>query len=310
MFPGSHQLFSVYSTHQASPDVSTFMRDISLSLVFLVASSYCGWAIYGPSLTRADVSVAVAACREANFTRGAEITKALHNHGPDQILQVFGDGLREWRATAQTSALYPARAFCIHELVPRDLIPPQVDPDTARQPPPAVARFHGLGILYRYYEPDGGWVLVKDPVDLEDLATNYLGSRWGREAFLLMTRLGWSRGECREGPDQFRAVIKHGESFLKDYPESEVSDGVRMELANAYATWWNVSRDKPKPPYSSPEPYKAGAEEAKQRAIKLYQDYLKRQKTPAKDVQDRLKALQENPKGSNEYDYFCEGYED
>jgi hypothetical protein len=126
----------------------------------------------------------------------------------------------------------------------------------------------------------------------------------------MMTQLGWSQGECQEGPDQFREVIKHSEEFLRDYPQTEVSDSVRLELANAYATWWNLSQGEPNPPYSSPERYRLGAEKAKQRAIELYREYLSQQKTPAQDVLHRFKALQENPKGTDEYDYFCADYED
>jgi len=46
------------------------------------------------------------------------------------------------------------------------------------------------------------------------------------------------------------------------------------------------------------------------RAIKLYQQFLSAQKNPKPDIEKRLKNLQENPKGSNEWDYFCGDYED
>jgi hypothetical protein len=51
-------------------------------------------------------------------------------------------------------------------------------------------------------------------------------------------------------------VIKRGEKFLKDYLQSEVSENIRLELAHAYATWWNLSRDEPNPPYSTPETHR------------------------------------------------------
>lgn len=173
-----------------------------------------------------------------------------------------------------------------------------------------MLQFHGLGIEYFYYDSDDAWTLKEDPVDLSQLAAEYLDSRWGQQAFLMMTRLGWSHGACQEGPDQFREVIKHGENFLRIYPESEVSNSVRLEMANAYATWWNASRRAPNLPYSSSEPYMAGAEEAKQRAIELYRDYLKMQKNPEETALQRLSALEKDPKGSNKFDYLCEDYED
>jgi len=55
-----------------------------------------------------------------------------------------------------------------------------------------------------------------------------------------------------------------------------------------------------------PDPYKARADAPKQRAIELYQHRLNRQKPPpVEDTRRRLKELQENPKGSNQFDHFC-----
>jgi hypothetical protein len=285
------------------------MKRIWLISVMLLGCSHSCFAIYGPSLARADAPVALRACQEANFARGQEITKAMQSGDSAQILLVLGDALSEWRATPSASFHYTARAFCIHELVPSQL-PPSPDPTRTLLPTTEVLRFQELGITYFYYGPDAEWVLRDDPVDLNQLATQHLDSPWGRRAFLMMTRLGWSQGACKEGPDQFREVIKRGEKFLGDYPQSEVSDNIRLELAHAYETWWNLSRGEPNPPYSSPEKYRRGSDAAKQRAIELYKEYLSRQKTPEKDVGIRLKALQDNPKGSNEYDYFCPDYED
>jgi hypothetical protein len=285
------------------------MRNIWLSVVVVVTCSRFGWAIYGPSLTRADNAVAMRACQEASFVRGAEIVNAMRGGHPAEIERILGNALKEWKATPETSAFYAARAFCIHELVPNRLPAGSQDLATERVPTLDVARFRDLGLEYFYYGPDGEWTLREDPVDLNELAAKHLDSRWGRHAFLMMTLMGWSEGACQEGPDQFRKVIKHGERFLKQYPGSEVSNRVRLELANAYATWWNVSQMEPDE-YSNPANYKAGAPQAKRRAIELYQQYIKAQRTPGVDVRKRLKALQKNPKGSNELDYFCEDYED
>jgi hypothetical protein len=185
-----------------------------------------------------------------------------------------------------------------------------------------VGRFQELGLEYFYYEPDGRWVLRKNPVDLDELATRYLESQWGRQAFLMMTQLGWSQGACAEGPDQFREVIKHGTEFLFAYPASEVSDEVRLEMAGAYATWWNLSRDEnasawsnlsPDGTASGPSPtgrYKEGAKEAKEAAITLYRTYLSAHQDDTRKLQIQLRELQENPKGSNTFEYFCADYED
>jgi len=220
--------------------------------------------------------------------------------------------MKEWSQTPKASSLYPARAFCLHELVPSILEhkgSEDASPAVWREPTSPVLRFKALGIEYYYYGPDGAWRPSKNPVDLNELATEYLDSRWGRQAFLMMTQLGWSQGACQEGPDQFRSVVKRGEAFLAKYPNTEVSNSVRLEMANAYATWWNVANREPDG-YTNPENYKTGAQRAKHRAIELYEQYSSTHQAPDPKTQERLKALKENPKGSNTWDYLCEDYED
>jgi len=288
------------------------MARSGLSALILIACSNPAWAIYGPDLVRADRAVASQACQEADFQQSRQIAKAVASGKPDEILQVLDSATKEWRKTPKASPLYPARAFCLHELVPSILEPKgagQTDPTTWRQPTPAIVEFKKLGVEYYYYDPDGAWRPSTNPVDLTLLATEFLNSRWGREAFLMMTKLGWSKGACQEGPDQFRMVIKRGEAFLAKYPASEVSGSLRLEVANAYATWWNVANMEPDA-YTDPSRYKAGAANAKRRAIDLYQQFLSVQKKPRPDVEKRLKDLRENPKGSNEWNYLCEDYED
>lgn len=291
----------------------TFMKSIWLSSVMLFVCTLPAEAIYGPGLTRATPAVSLRACREADFTHSNQIIKAMQRGDPAAILRVVGGALKEWRATPATSTLYPARSLCIHDLIPNKL-PPSSDqasptPQSEILPTPTVDDFLELGIKYFYYEPDRAWVLRENPVDLNQLAAKYLYSRWGREAFLLMTQLGWSQGSCMEGPDQFRQVIKHGTKFLADYPKSEISDDIRLETANAYATWWNLSVET-NTNYYSPARYKPGARNAKQAAITLYQEYLSSQKKSVPAVQIQLKALKNNPNGSNSFDYFCADYED
>lgn len=287
-------------------------RRKALLVPALVACSHLAWAIYGPDLVRSEPAIASSACKEANFQQSRQIATAVASGTPDDILQVLGGAMRQWRETARTSPLYPARAFCLHELVPSVLEPKGatgMNPAIWWEPTSAVAKFKEIGIEYYYYSPDGAWRPAQNPVDFIQLATDYLGSHWGRQAFLMMTELGWSKGACQEGPDQFRMVISHGEAFLRRYPASEISDRIRLEVANAYATWWNVANMEPDT-YTDPSRYKAGAAEARRRSIELYKQFLTAQKIRNPEVEKRLKNLRENPKGSNEWDYFCEDYED
>lgn len=306
------------------------MKRLWLVAATVLGCSQPGFAMYGPSLIRVDPSISTVACIESNFSHSQQIADALRNGNPVAVVELLGADLAELRKTPSTSALYPAMAFCIHELVPRSL-GPNTDPSTRTFPTADVKRFESLGIEYFYYEPDGQWTLSEDPVDLDQLATTRLDSRWGREAFVMMTHIGWSKGACREGPNQFLEVIKHGKRFLSEYPNSEVSAEVRLSMAKAYATWWNLSREdanslrENNPVYakwfnhsregtnsdsSSVNIYERGSQEAKQAAIELYREYLNSRKEPDQQVQRRLNDLLENPNGSHTFDYFCGDYED
>jgi hypothetical protein len=312
------------------------MKRLWLVAAIMAGCSQPGFAIYGPSLIRADRSVSSVACIESNFSHSQQIAEALPKDAEAltkddvaAILNVLGEALTELQNTPATSDLYPARSFCIHELAPESLAANEAK--SLRTVPTAdVKRFESLGLEYIYYEPDGRWTLRKDPVDLRQLATMHLDSRWGREAFLMMTRLGWSEGGCIEGPNQFLEVIQHGKQFLNEFPESEVSSDVRLEMADAYATWWNLSREdanslKNSPLYTewlktsrqdttsdspSTNVYIRGSQEAKQAAIELYREYLSSGKWPDQDVQVRLQDLIENANGSNMFEYFCAEFDD
>jgi hypothetical protein len=294
------------------------MRGVWLLAAIFLGYTQLGFAIYGPSLTRADPAVSLRACQEAGFTHARQIARAMQSRSPSVSLSVLGDALQELHGTSSTAALYPARAFCVHELVPVSLAANSTR-ETRKLPTPEVSEFATLGLKYVYYEPDDRWVLRQNPVDLNELAAKYLGSRWGRQAFLMMTWLGWSQGSCQEGPDQFREVIAHGKSFLRVYPDTEVSDDIRLAMANAYETWWNLSLARNPPDGTAKKDgwtnnYVNGAKEAREAAIGLYRSYLAKQKVrqpgAIQDVQHRLKQLRDNPNGSNTYDYFCGDYED
>jgi hypothetical protein len=306
------------------------MKRFWLLAAIVVGGSQLGFALNDPSLVREDPRLSSLACIDANFSHSQQIAGALRNGGTNAILQVLADALTELQKTPATNDLYPARAFCIHELVPPSLSA-NTDASLRTVPTAEVKQFESLGMEYFFYEPDARWNLREDPVDFVRLATRRLDSRWGREAFVMMTHLGWSEGGCREGPNQFLEVIQRSKRFLNEFPESEVSAEVRLSMANAYATWWNLSREDANslrannPVYaerldksregansdsSSVNPYDRGAEEAKDTAIELYREYLTSRNESDQEVQVRLKDLLDNPHGSNTFDYFCGGYED
>jgi hypothetical protein len=282
----------------ASADVLRMRIVVAVSLLFLTSAR--SWAAYSPALARADSLLAIQACREAAFSQGRAIGRAVQSKNLTDIKNVLGAALKEWRATALTSPTYPAKAFCIHELIPASLPKGSGAVDEAK-------RFEVLGVVYVYYEPDDAYLLRGNPVDLAQLAITCIRSPWGQQAFLMMTRLGWSQGACQEGPDQFKAVIAHGHEFLKRFPDSAVAPAIRLEVAKAYTTWWNLSqhlRDR----YVNPDAYKAGAETARRKAIELYLN--PRMKALADHtVPERVRALRSRS-STNTYDYFCADYED
>lgn len=287
------------------------MRSILALTAVLFATSQLGFAIYGPGLVRAAPEISLRACQEAHFENGSAIIRAMKDRRATVVADVISSALTQLLNTPADSQLYPARAFCVHELVP-PYLPSTEQRSLAETPTAEVLRFRSLNLPYFFYPPDGAWILPKNPVDLEQLATSYLNSIWGREAFLMMTQLGWSKGACEEGPDQFREVILRGKPFVERYPDSEVTDDVELALANAYATWWNLSRDPSRATGAAGNPYVRGAEEAKGQAIEFYSRYLLSPKVTDQDsaVRQRLAAIVSNSGGSDTYDYFCEDYED
>jgi hypothetical protein len=283
----------------------------ALALIF-VLNCRASFAIYGPSLARADKETSKLACHEAQFTQGDAIQDALQNEQISKIVSVLPNALKELKETAPNSSLYPSRAFCVHELVPSSLPADRQSRLSSPAALPALAALRSIGLDYFYYEPDASWTLRKDPVDLETLATKYLDSRWGRQAFLMMTHLGWSKGGCQEGPDQFRLVIQHGEVFLRRFPNSEVSNDVRLAVADAYATWWSLAQDQQS---GKANIYLKGATRAKNQAIALYQICLQHDGQPLpqssqQQAELRLKRLLSDVAGPNTYDYYCGDYAD
>lgn len=286
------------------------MRILCLSVILAACFPQFGRAEYGPLLARIDPAIAARACAEANFREGKAINHGLKSGKPAEIENVLQTALIELRATDRTSTNYPARAFCIHELVPSGLSPGKGPIAVhGKGPTDDVRRFLALGIVYKYYDPDDSWKLRVGPVDLTDLAENHLDSPWGRQAFLMMTWMGWSQGACQEGPDQFREVIRHGEEFLNKLPNSEISADVRLEVAKAYTTWWDLSRSRPDQSID-PRKYEPGAEQARKKAILLYLFYLAGQKQDSPKIQETVKALEGKGDQQPSYDYFCEDYED
>jgi hypothetical protein len=287
------------------------MRIFRLFFISMLLFPCCGWAEYGPLLTRVDPALASQACQEAGFTQREAIVSAVRSQNSTEIENVLGLALEELKTENRSSTKYAAKAFCVHEIIP-SLLPAARNSirGHVEEPTNDVKKFRSMGIIYKFYDPDGSWKLREGPVDLPDLATKYLNSIWGRRAFLMMTQIGWSEGACQEGPDQFREVIKHGEAFLSKFPNSEVSDDVRVAVADAYTTWWVLSL-KDADSTVDHSKYEVGAEDARKKAISLFRAYLKPQSAPQAEVLKTIKALEQKQWNLKvTLHYFCGDYED
>ncbi len=141
-------------------------------------------------------------------------------------------------------------------------------------------------------ESSGGWLELKSKLEqykltfewshlgscwvyqrelLKKVVEDYSGSPWAEDAFLLLMARGFQTGVgCREGPAAFRKVIKEGGAFLK----RDLSPNARLQalflLAEAYETWWSLSKASDKDEYVQAGEYKEGAEDARINSIRVY----------------------------------------
>jgi hypothetical protein len=128
----------------------------------------------------------------------------------------------------------------------------------------------GFQLNERYSELGGAWAYQHDL--LRQVWRDYKNTEWGDAAFLLLERTGWdTSGMCEAGSDQFGEVIAHGEEFLANHPAGPNRLEVILAVGQAYETWWSLSRAGPNNDYVEPEKYRQGAEAARVKAIKIYE---------------------------------------
>lgn len=131
------------------------------------------------------------------------------------------------------------------------------------------------GLTFRWAELDG-WFYKNDL--LWKLHQEYPATDEGADALLLLLRGGWGSGPCcSTGSDPFRAVVQHGEDFLAHRTHAPHRMEMLFLLAQAYDTWWSLSRIPEQsqregdPP---PEPYREGAAAARDKAIAYYKEIV------------------------------------
>lgn len=121
----------------------------------------------------------------------------------------------------------------------------------------------GLGGVF-VYSHDLLWRLWRD----------YAATDWGERAFVLLLDHGWDTSPtCEKGAEQFREVIRQGESFLEQRPGSAQRGVVTLLVGEAYATWWSLSKETrgERSDYVDPKQYEKGAEDARIRAVGYFE---------------------------------------
>ncbi len=138
---------------------------------------------------------------------------------------------------------------------------------------------------------------------------DYPATDWGERAFILLLDHGWDTSPtCEKGAEQFREVIRQGETFLQQRPNSPQRGVVTLLVAGAYATWWSLSKETrvDMSDYVDAKQYQNGAEDARIKAIGYFEQVV--QLAPETKLGEYarqvLPALRER-KAFDTYRFYC-----
>lgn len=137
-----------------------------------------------------------------------------------------------------------------------------------RQLVPYGVRYTGPG----HYSGD----LEYDRILLRRAWKEFPETPWGQRAFLLIQRdCSTPELACR-GPNCFLSVIRQGEKFLQDYPDTPFRTEQIYHLALAYDTWWSLSQAGPNDPTAEgAQVNNVSGERARMKAIGLYEELIR-----------------------------------
>ena len=151
---------------------------------------------------------------------------------------------------------------------------------------PDTKRIQGLASFGLHYVNRERYMPYFSREQFKSIALKRQDSPWGRAAFIEMSEEVWRSDYCYpedmlEGAgtlQELKELIRREEDFLEKYPDEEVSAAVQQHLASLYESWWSLSKrnfcsdyDLDDESFISPE-----AEEARLKAIALYENYLKK----------------------------------
>lgn len=170
------------------------------------------------------------------------------------------------------------------------------------------AQFVKHELSFAYSELGGGFYYQRDL--LWRIWQHYPAIDWGERAFVLLLDQGWdTSGTCVKGSEQFREVIRQGESFLQQRRTSPHRAVVMFLVGQAYTTWWSLSNETGSngmSDYVDPKRYHEGADQARVKAIGYFEQVL--QLAPetklAEYARHVLLALREQ-QVQDGYRFFC-----
>lgn len=173
------------------------------------------------------------------------------------------------------------------------------------------------GFEFSYFELDGGWYYTHNL--LWQVWKDYGQTDWGEWAFVLLLENGWYAGHaCRNGSDEVRPVIRHGEGFLAARPRSRLRLQVMFLVAQAYETWWSIGLlpecktgkepgcEQEEDEEVDPSKFRDGAPMAREKAIAYYKRVLRLapESPEGQDARERLPLL-ESGKDTDQRRFYC-----
>ncbi len=163
-------------------------------------------------------------------------------------------------------------------------------------------------LTLEYSELGGGFYYQRDL--LWRVWQQYPETDWGERAFVVLLELGWDTSKtCAKGHEQFREIIRRGESFLQQRPTSAHRAAILLLVGQAYATWWSLSNetaDSPMADYVDPKRYTEGAEQARLKAISYFEQVVQlAAETKFAEYAHQIIPALRKQQIQNTYKFFC-----
>ncbi len=150
--------------------------------------------------------------------------------------------------------------------------------DSRPQPDDIAAMRRRLAQLGIDYESGGYDSFGNSGKLLRRVWEEYGDTPWGEWAFLTLHLRGWTLGVgCRGGEENFREVVRRGESFVAQRPASPRRWAVQFATAQANETWWSLSQASPEAAGIDAARFRKGSPQARERAMREYRAVISQQ---------------------------------